>query len=118
CGHFPLTLVSGPGAAARNSIGLVLVAGMAMGTAFTLFFVPAVYMAIARTHRPEENVPVAVGEPVSVWHSTTSAPRPKPGGVGQKRRRKPCSSCVGARRTPRIWPTQGWHVACSMCTPQ
>ncbi|HJZ86362.1 MAG TPA: efflux RND transporter permease subunit [Polyangia bacterium] len=55
CGHFPLTLVSGPGAAARNSIGLVLVAGMAMGTAFTLFFVPAIYMLVARQHRPEES---------------------------------------------------------------
>jgi len=49
-GHFPLTLVSGPGAAARNSIGLVLVAGMAVGTAFTLFFVPAIYLLIARDH--------------------------------------------------------------------
>ncbi len=48
CGHFPLTLVSGPGAAARNSIGLVLVSGMAVGTAFTLFFVPAIYLLIAR----------------------------------------------------------------------
>ncbi|MFO0582547.1 MAG: efflux RND transporter permease subunit [Anaeromyxobacter sp.] len=48
CGHFPLTLVSGPGAHARNSIGLVLVAGMAMGTAFTLFFVPAIYMLLAK----------------------------------------------------------------------
>jgi len=47
CGHFPLTLVTGPGAAARNSIGLVLVAGMAIGTAFTLFFVPAIYLLIA-----------------------------------------------------------------------
>src|SRR6185369_1212828 len=36
CGHFPLTLVTGPGAKARNSIGLVLVAGMAIGTLFTL----------------------------------------------------------------------------------
>jgi multidrug efflux pump len=51
CGHFPLTLVRGPGAAARNSIGLVLVAGMAMGTAFTLYFVPAIYLLIARDHR-------------------------------------------------------------------
>jgi multidrug efflux pump len=51
CGHFPLTLVRGPGAAARNSIGLVLVAGMAMGTAFTLFFVPAIYVLFARDHR-------------------------------------------------------------------
>jgi multidrug efflux pump len=50
-GHFPLTLVSGPGAAARNSIGLVLVAGMAIGTAFTLFFVPAIYLLIAKDHR-------------------------------------------------------------------
>jgi multidrug efflux pump len=51
CGHLPLTLVSGPGAAARNSIGLVLVGGMAFGTAFTLFFVPAIYVLIARDHR-------------------------------------------------------------------
>ncbi len=52
-GHFPLTLVSGPGAEARNSIGLVLVGGMAIGTLFTLFIVPAVYMLIAREHRSE-----------------------------------------------------------------
>jgi multidrug efflux pump len=51
CGHFPLTLVSGPGAAARNSIGLVLVTGMAVGTAFTLFFVPAIYLLIAKDHQ-------------------------------------------------------------------
>ncbi len=49
-GHFPLTLVSGAGAAARNSIGLVLVGGMAVGTLFTLFAVPAIYMLIARDH--------------------------------------------------------------------
>ena len=63
CGHFPLTLVTGPGAAARNSIGLVLVAGMAIGTAFTLFFVPAIYLLIARDHRAQEGeapAPVAV----------------------------------------------------------
>lgn len=52
-GHFPLTLVTGPGAAARNSIGLVLVAGMAVGTAFTLFFVPAIYLLIARERGPQ-----------------------------------------------------------------
>ena len=49
-GHFPLTLVSGPGAAARNSIGLVLVGGMFIGTIFTLFVVPSIYMLIARDH--------------------------------------------------------------------
>jgi multidrug efflux pump len=50
-GHFPLTLVSGPGAAARNSIGLVLVGGMTIGTLFTLFVVPSLYVLIARDHR-------------------------------------------------------------------
>jgi multidrug efflux pump len=49
-GHFPLTLVSGPGAGARNSIGLVLVGGMAIGTLFTLFVVPSLYVLIARDH--------------------------------------------------------------------
>jgi multidrug efflux pump len=53
CGHFPLTLVTGPGAAARNSIGLVLVAGMAVGTAFTLFLVPAIYLLIAKDRKAE-----------------------------------------------------------------
>jgi multidrug efflux pump len=52
-GHFPLTLVTGAGAAARNSIGLVLVGGMAVGTLFTLFVVPAIYMLIARDHGRE-----------------------------------------------------------------
>ena len=49
-GHFPLTLVTGAGAAARNSIGLVLVGGMFIGTLFTLFVVPSIYMLIARDH--------------------------------------------------------------------
>jgi multidrug efflux pump len=52
-GHFPLTLVSGPGAAARNSIGIVLVGGMAIGTIFTLFVVPSVYVLVAKDHRRE-----------------------------------------------------------------
>ena len=55
CGHFPLTLVTGPGAAARNSIGLVLVTGMAVGTAFTLFFLPAIYLLLAKDHRKQES---------------------------------------------------------------
>lgn len=50
CGHFPLVLVTGAGAAARNSIGLVLVGGMAIGTVFTLFVVPVLYMLIAKEH--------------------------------------------------------------------
>lgn len=50
-GHFPLILASGAGAGARNSIGWVLVTGMIIGTVFTLFVVPAIYMYIARDHR-------------------------------------------------------------------
>jgi multidrug efflux pump len=49
-GHFPLTLVTGAGAAARNSIGLVLVGGMFIGTLFTLLVVPSIYMLIAKDH--------------------------------------------------------------------
>jgi len=52
-GHFPLTLVTGAGAVARNSIGIVLVGGMSIGTLFTLFVVPSVYVLIARDHRRE-----------------------------------------------------------------
>jgi hypothetical protein len=52
--HFPLTLVSGPGAVARNSIGVVLVGGMTIGTLFTLFVVPSVYVLIAKDHRKEK----------------------------------------------------------------
>ncbi|MDF3068305.1 MAG: multidrug efflux transporter [Polyangiaceae bacterium] len=49
-GHFPLTLVTGAGAVARNSIGIVLVGGMAIGTLFTLFVIPSIYMLIAQDH--------------------------------------------------------------------
>ncbi len=50
-GHFPLVLVAGPGAEARNSIGIVLVTGMLVGTLFTLFVVPVFYSFIAADHR-------------------------------------------------------------------
>jgi NodT family efflux transporter outer membrane factor (OMF) lipoprotein len=52
-GHFPLVLVSGPGAEARNSIGLVLVTGMTLGTLFTLFVVPVFYALLASRHQVE-----------------------------------------------------------------
>src|SRR5436309_8396532 len=47
-GHFPLILATGPGAGARNSIGIMLVSGMIVGTAFTLLVVPSIYMLVAR----------------------------------------------------------------------
>ena len=49
-GHFPLVLATGPGAGARNSIGIMLVSGMIIGTLFTLFVVPSIYMLVAKTH--------------------------------------------------------------------
>jgi multidrug efflux pump len=54
CGHFPLTLVTGAGAAARNSIGITIVAGMALGTVFTLLVIPSIYVLIAKQHNPDE----------------------------------------------------------------
>jgi len=53
-GHMPLVFVTGPGAQARNSIGIVLVAGMGIGTLFTLFVVPSLYVLIAGTHTKQE----------------------------------------------------------------
>jgi len=59
-GHMPLVLVSGPGAAARNSIGIVLVSGMAIGTLFTLLILPAVYLWLSGAHEAQPAVePVA-----------------------------------------------------------
>ncbi len=49
-GHSPLVLAKGPGAGARNSIGIMLVSGMIIGTLFTLFIVPSIYMLVAKTH--------------------------------------------------------------------
>ncbi len=66
-GHFPLVIATGPGAGARNSIGIMLVTGMIIGTVFTLFVVPSIYMLVARTHAPvaavdEEEVAAASSE--------------------------------------------------------
>ena len=52
-GHFPLTLVTGAGAVARNSIGIVLVGGMAIGTLFTLFVIPSIYILLAKDHHED-----------------------------------------------------------------
>jgi multidrug efflux pump len=66
CGHFPLVLAKGPGAGARNSIGIMLVSGMIIGTAFTLFVVPSIYMLVAKTHTAiadEGEEKIVLGEP-------------------------------------------------------
>src|SRR5436190_17458700 len=50
-GHFPLVLATGPGAGARNSIGIMLVSGMIVGTLFTLLVVPSIYMLLAKKRK-------------------------------------------------------------------
>jgi multidrug efflux pump len=65
-GHFPLILANGPGAGARNSIGIMLVSGMFIGTVFTLFVVPSIYMLVARKHSADPvdwDAETSVGEP-------------------------------------------------------
>ncbi len=67
-GHFPLVLVTGAGAQARNSIGIVLVSGMAISTVFTLFVVPSVYALIARDHTKIAAKKAARGEKPASTH--------------------------------------------------
>jgi multidrug efflux pump len=63
-GHFPLVLAKGPGAGARNSIGIMLVTGMIIGTAFTLFVVPSIYVLVARRHTALVEEPATASEPL------------------------------------------------------
>lgn len=51
-GLIPLLFASGAGAAARFNIGIVIVAGLAIGTLFTLFVLPVMYVLIAQKHKP------------------------------------------------------------------
>ena len=60
-----VVLVTGAGAEARNAIGLVLVGGIFIGTMFTLFVIPSVYMLVARDHS-KDVVPSFAGQLKSV----------------------------------------------------
>jgi multidrug efflux pump len=57
-GMIPLLVAGGPGSESRFAIGLVLGAGMAIGTVFTLFIVPALYTVVAK----ERGVSIAHAE--------------------------------------------------------
>jgi multidrug efflux pump len=84
-GHFPLTLVTGAGAAARNSIGLVLVGGMTIGTIFTLFIVPSLYMLLAKEHHEKSLMDVGwddTPEDVDLAPAPEMAPALAPDGNG------------------------------------
>jgi multidrug efflux pump len=65
-GMVPLLTASGAGAASRFAIGLVIAAGMTIGTLFTLFVTPVVYSYVARdhaAHRPRPTAPHAPAAP-------------------------------------------------------
>jgi multidrug efflux pump len=68
-GHLPLVFARGPGAGARNSIGIMLVTGMIIGTCFTLFVVPSIYVLVARTR----SKPIAVPETEEVGEFEAAA---------------------------------------------
>jgi len=53
-GVLPLLIASGAGAVSRYNIGLVITTGMTIGTLFTIFVVPAVYLALGTEHRAEQ----------------------------------------------------------------
>ena len=72
-GHLPLVFARGPGAGARNSIGIMLVTGMIIGTLFTLLVVPAIYMLVARERRASITLPAAEPEKAATEVVTVTA---------------------------------------------
>jgi multidrug efflux pump len=64
-GQLPLVFVDGPGAAARNSIGIILVAGMVVGTVFTLFVVPVFYSLLSANHERAKEPEAVLGQPAT-----------------------------------------------------
>ncbi len=56
-GVVPLVIAQGAGAASRYAIGLVILTGLSIGTVFTLFVVPAVYMLLASDHGKDREAP-------------------------------------------------------------
>jgi multidrug efflux pump len=73
-GHTPLVLATGPGAGARNSIGIMLVSGMIIGTVFTLFVVPSIYVLLAR----KRSAAVAEETAPAGFKAGTREPEPSP----------------------------------------
>lgn len=62
-GVIPLIMATGAGAVSRYSIGLVIASGISIGTLFTLFVVPAMYMLMAEEHRRHQVDLVPIDEP-------------------------------------------------------
>ncbi|WP_020649174.1 efflux RND transporter permease subunit [Solimonas variicoloris] len=67
----PLVIATGAGAVGRNHMGLVIFAGISIGTLFTLFVVPAMYLWLAAEHRQKE---VGADEDVDAVHPAPGVP--------------------------------------------
>jgi len=72
-GMIPLIVAEGAGAKSRIAIGLVIAFGMSIGTLFTLFVVPSVYVLIAKDHRKERERAASVGDHPVLSPELTSA---------------------------------------------
>jgi multidrug efflux pump len=63
-GVVPLAIATGAGAAGRRAMGIVLLTGLSIGTIFTLFIVPAVYVFIGADHAHDKRTStLTVGKP-------------------------------------------------------
>jgi multidrug efflux pump len=62
-GVLPLVIASGAGAAGRRAMGIVLFTGLSIGTLFTLFIVPAVYILLGADHAHDREKRAAAGSP-------------------------------------------------------
>ena len=67
-GVLPLVMATGAGAVSRFSMGLVISTGIAIGTFFTLFVVPAAYLLIAADHSKEKESEAALADPDAAPH--------------------------------------------------
>jgi multidrug efflux pump len=74
----PLLIASGPGAASRFSMGVVIASGMTIGTMFTLFVLPAFYLYLARDHSHDRERAEQARRDAAQVDDGTHLPPPEP----------------------------------------
>ncbi len=74
----PLLIASGPGAASRFSMGVVIASGMTIGTMFTLFVLPAFYLYLARDHSHDRERAAPAGRDAARVVDDAALPPPEP----------------------------------------
>ena len=119
-GVAPLLIASGAGAAARFSMGLVIAAGMSIGTIFTLFVVPMFYTLIARDKR----TPAQAAEPAAVRRPALAAERGACGSAGARAaagrlvRQGDAEQGAGGARTSSTEPSWAAASSAAMARPR